>query len=60
MTIANKIENLKVAIKECIELRDCASMNFDLTEEQVIEEVNYYETMIAKYSDEKTGLEVWA
>ncbi len=60
MTIKDKIEILKVEIAECIALRDCACMNFGLTEEEVIEEVNYYETMIAKYAGEKTGLEVWA
>lgn len=60
MTIAEKIEILKGWINGCIELRDLACMNFDMTEEQVIEEVNYYEACIAQYAEQKAGLEVWA
>ena len=60
MTIAEKIEILKDFINECVELRDCACMNFGVTEEQAIEDVNYYEACIAEYVEQKTALEVWA
>ena len=60
MTIAKKIEILKDFIKDCIELCDCACMNFDVTEEQAIEDVNDYEACIAEYAEQKTALEVWA
>jgi len=60
MTLATQIEEMKLSIEECIDLRDAAYLNFDLTEEEVMEEVAYYEATIADCRERIRGLEVWA
>lgn len=60
MTIAAQIGLLASHIAECIELMDAAYMNFNLSEPEVMEEVAYYQKVVAELRDRKGALEVWA
>jgi len=60
MTIAAQIAELARNIADCIELIELACFNFSLTEDEVKDEVAYYEQQIATYRNRKAALEVWA
>ena len=60
MTIAAQIATVACHIAECLELIEAAYLNFNMTEEEVMEEVAYYQQQLATYRDRKAALEVWA
>ena len=60
MTLAAQIANLADHIAECLELIEAAQLNFNMTEDQVIDEVAYYQQQIAILRDRKAAMEVWA
>lgn len=60
MNIADQIAALACHIAECVELIEAAYLNLSMTEDQVIEEVAYYEQQLATYRGRKAALEVWA
>ena len=60
MTIAAQIKNMASNIAECVEMIELAYLNFNMTEQQVMEEVAYYQQQLATYLDRKAALEVWA
>lgn len=60
MTLAAQIANLATDIAECLELMEAAYLNFNLTEEEVMEEVGYYQQQLAILRDRKSAMAVWA
>ena len=60
MTIADQIANLASHIAECLELIEAAYLNFNMTEDEVMEEVAYYQQQLATLRDRKAAMEVWA
>jgi hypothetical protein len=60
LTIVAQIEIIASHIAECVEMIALAYLNFNMTEDEVMEEVAYYQQQLATYCDRKAALEVWA
>ena len=60
LTIVAQIEIIASHIAECVEMIELAYLNFNMTEDEVMEEVAYYQHQLATYCDRKAALEVWA
>jgi len=60
MTIAAQIATLASHIADCLELIEATYLDFSMTEDQVVEQVAYYQQQLTTYQDRKAALEVWA
>jgi len=60
MTIAAQIAALACDINECLGLVEATYLNFSMTEDEVMEEVAYYQQVLVAYRDRKAALQVWA